>query len=445
MALRNNEEAMADFDDAEKLDLGAMIDRLEAAIEVLQNEATTEAAKQKIVSDMVETWRAFDAATTTKDAARTAMFAAAVAYEKLVTAEPDYATDDADDAYDAAVDEANTVASDLMTMTATMNSFATYATAMAQLQLDANGREIVTWGAGTPTAPTESAYDARVAAIATNAALYTKAEALVEAYDKWYDATLTSDKNAAWDELVAAYGKITADDKDLMDSLADWTTAFPGCTASAQTAYWAVAKANTAADQALVANAKAAVNAWLTAGNTWDDVSGTDLTADDIEAELLAQVQAILDADTAHDYSGLTVSIPAGVGTWDDAIALGATVDRVFRIVFTAGAESDYITGQHVDLTNNYSAASLEAAVKAIVEGTKYWANSGSLSAYESAVVTIITTDPTVENVLTADEVDVTITLLGTNTSAGSALQITVTVDDEIGSFTFTVTEVFTA
>ena len=436
---------MADFTDAEKVDLGVVIGRLQDAIKVLQNEATTEAAKQKIVSDMVETWRAFDAATTTaeKDAARTDMFAAAVAYEKLVTAEPDYATDDANDAYGEAVDEAGVVATAVKTASGTLGSFTNIRTAMNLVQLDANGKELADWGVGG--VPTEADYDDAVEDIAAAADLYTKAEALVEAYDKWNDATLTSDKNAAWDELVDAYGKITADDKDLMDSLADWTNAFPGCTASAQTAYWAVANANTAADQALVANAKAAVNAWLTAGNTWDDVSGTDLTADDIEAELLAQVQAILDADTAHDYSGLTVSIPAGVGTWDDAIALGATVDRVFRIVFTAGAESDYITGQHVDLTNNYSAASLEAAVKAIVEGTKYTANAGSLSAYESAVVTIITTDPTVENVLTADEVDVTITLLDTNTNAGSALQITVTVDDEIGSFTFTVTEVFTA
>ena len=287
------------------------------------------------------------------------MFAAAVAYEKLVTAEPDYATDDADDAYDAAVDEANTVASNLMTRTATMNSFATYATAMAQLQLDANGREIVTWGAGTPTASTESAYDARVAAIATNAALYTKAEALVEAYDKWYDATLTSDKNAAWDELVDAYGKITADDKDLMDGLTDWTTAFPGCTASAKTAYWAVPNANSAADKKLVAAAKAVLT---THGTKWDDVEGADLTIESIKDALQAQVDAVLAG------SGVT----ATVGNVDatDLPALGQSKTSNFKIDLSAGSVTDTVAGNQAKVTNNYSNESLTRLFLTTLRGT---------------------------------------------------------------------------
>ena len=52
LALQNNADAMADFTDAEKVDLGVVIGRLQDAIKVLQNEATTEAAKQKIVSDI---------------------------------------------------------------------------------------------------------------------------------------------------------------------------------------------------------------------------------------------------------------------------------------------------------------------------------------------------------------------------------------------------------
>lgn len=174
-------------------------------------------------------------------------------------------------------------------------------------------------------------------------------------------------------------------------------------------------------------------------GHTWTAIVGTDLTVDDIEANLLAQVQAVLDAATT-DFSGVTVSIPATPGNWATVPTLGTTNSRTFRIVLTAGTATNYVAGNTVSVTNNYSVTSLETAVRNVVDGITY-AGGANRVAYENAVETAIVN---AISVLSADEVEVTV-ILGASTTVGSTLQVSVTVTDELGPFSFTATEVFTA
>ena len=320
-------------------------------------------------------WRAA-VGTTGEDDARAALFAAAVAYEDY---EGTGVSADADAAYAAAVTEASNIVADIDA--AALNSYANIADAMDLPQLDANGKALVTW-----TTPTEAQYDAKVADIAEYAALYNKAYELVRTYEAWQDAVaggLPSEETSTRAAYEAAFNVITSAEHATLNTLGGATTYYgyyTGCNANYRRAYNALANENATANADLVAAAKTALT-----GKTWTAIVGTDLTADDIEANLLAQVQAVLDAYTATDLSGVTVSFNESIGSWATVPSQGTGADtKYFQIELRAGSATGSVVNQTVSVTNNWSNASLTAAVTEDLQGITSFSEAVTITNIET-------------------------------------------------------------
>src|SRR5699024_6506480 len=86
--------------------------------------------------------------------------------------------------------------------------------------------------------------------------------------------------------------------------------------------------------------------------------------------ELLAQVQAVLDAYTPTDLSGVSVSFDESIGTWATVPSQGTgAVTKYFQIELRAGSATGSVVNQTVSVTNNWSNASLTAAVTEDLQG----------------------------------------------------------------------------
>ena len=308
------------------------------------------------------------------DTTRATLFAAAVAYDELSV------KTDADANYALAQTKtlANSIANGIVN--ASLASVNAVAIAIDLPQLDANGRELVTWGT-----PTEAQYDAKVADIAEMEVLYNKAATLVKAYEDWQEAVggLPSEVTSTRAAYEAAFAAISDADHTTFSSLTGvggYQGYYSGCSTNFNRAYNQLAGDINTANADLVAAAKTALT-----GKTWTAIVGTDLTADDIEANLLAQVQAVLDAYTATDLSGVTVSFNESIGSWATVPSQGTGADtKYFQIELRAGSATGSVVNQTVSVTNNWSNASLTAAVTEDLQGITSFSEADTITNIET-------------------------------------------------------------
>ena len=354
--------------------LGAAYSQVGQAIAVLEGEIEDAQTAQEAVAALNAAWEAFDdAAGAAKEAAREALAEALLNYNKL---EP--------------------------TMTAEQKKAAELNKAKAE-------NEIKTYveGAGKPDA-TETTY-ADIEG-ENEKAVALKGSKLLEAYK----ALANDAGDKAIDDAIAAVEKQYAEateDMALINALIDayedhealpndstkaaLLAAFSACKSEFQEdgkankvpsallgtdydskylpAWYEGEKLANANDAALIAKAKDALDKF---GKDWAAFTGEDLDADALKDEICRQVDAVLtaaDAKVTYTLTGVTVP------------SLGETKKVYFQINFTDGTTQ--VGNNKFDVTNNYSAASVKAAVEAALSSKTAAAASyglDTLAAYVS-------------------------------------------------------------
>ena len=366
--LLNHEGAQDALTTAQASELGRLRTLVSQAIAALKKNIGDAQDIQDIVYEMIAAWDAYDDAPTADN--RKALAQALVNYLNRET--------DMTDAQKAEAElaklRAAAVIDGLTRPTAVKNADGKFNMAYTAIQAEyreataLQPAEIAAYDLLNPNADLQELVDEVKADYAEATEIMGYVKELEDAADL-YAANQTSD--AAEQALRNAYTTIV--EKKLhsepIKTLIGGNGSGPAWNAYAD-AYNAAAALFTADDNAKLADAKDAIEDY---DNAWTDIIGEDMDAEDIKDAIVDQVEAVL---AAENISGVTVTI----SSIQDVPAVGANDETWFQLYLTAGNGTPlYVDGQHVKVTNNYSAASVKAAVEAALSSKRADADSYGL------------------------------------------------------------------